>query len=601
MKIYSRIIALICLYIGICAAAGAFAFNPIEDDIIVKYEKKPPQPIQFSNYHQFEKTPFLNSTFDSFLDSNVDESTSTTFRDINKLNENIRPIIKELVKENFFRIFRLNLFKECPFWTSDGFCMHQSCAVDTIDDWKDLPDIWQPEALGKLEDSILVKNLNAKNDLIGDDKDYCDLDGFVHDTTFVDLVANPERFTGYGGDQSWQIWKTIYNENCFNLGHDQCIEKNFFYKIVSGMHASISTHLSNEYLNKAIMDYTPNLEQFMSRVGNHPDRIANLYLNYIVVLKSLIKLETYGVFDNLTFSDDLNFVEKENEFKSSFKKLLDPALEFSNTKSQCMFNEDVLFKEKDSKFVKEEIRENFKNITRIMDCVHCDRCRLWGKLQTTGYGTALKVLFELKDKETSRTELSNIELIALVNTFDRLSKSVESINNFKDMFDEAFTKEENSEILDNFTQDATNFLGFERVDNINTNNAASNPLGMKKNDKKCTNCKSNCGCESGGECKCEGKEKNEYKTPNLFKKEEELYEDVIFPSLNESSGESFKDIFITELKNVFRTLKWLVRSYYIFPKIVYNWCLIRIVYYWNTFIGHVNEDFDFNRLYSIEI
>jgi hypothetical protein len=588
---------LISLWIGICAAVsgsvGKFDFNAIEDDILIRYEKKPPQPVQFDNYHQFERTPFLNSSYEIFLNSNIDESTSVSFNDINELNEKIRPVIKKLVKENFFRIFRLNLFKECPFWKGDGFCMHRSCAVDTIDDWADLPDIWQPEALGKLEDSILVKKLNADAEV--NDNEYCDLDGFIHDTVFVDLVANPERFTGYGGDQSWQIWKSIYNENCFNLGHDHCTEKNFFYKIVSGMHASISTHLSNEYLNKSIMDYTPNLEQFMIRVGNHPDRIANLYLNYIVVLKSLIKLETYGVFDNLTFSDDLNFIEKENEFKMSFKELLDPALDFSSDKNQCMFTEDILFKEEDSMIVKEEIRENFKNITRIMDCVHCDRCRLWGKLQTTGYGTALKVLFELKDKQTSRTELSNIELIALVNTFDRLSKSVESINNFKKLFDDAYRKEETGETIQEITETPLGF-GVNTFEKVSTKEP-------KPNDN-CEKCGKNCGCKKSEGCKCKDKKndsENKYKTPDLFKKEAEMYDDVIFPNLENSTGQGLKDIFIIELKNVFSTLKWVIRSYYIFPKIVYNWCLIRIVYYWNTFVGHVDEDFDFNRLYRIEI
>jgi Endoplasmic Reticulum Oxidoreductin 1 (ERO1) len=33
-----------------------------------------------------------------------------------------------------------------------------------------------------------------------------------------------------------------------------------------------------------------------------------------------------------------------------------------------------------------------------MDCVGCDKCRLWGKVQTTGLATALKVLFELDEK-----------------------------------------------------------------------------------------------------------------------------------------------------------------------------------------------------------
>lgn len=33
-----------------------------------------------------------------------------------------------------------------------------------------------------------------------------------------------------------------------------------------------------------------------------------------------------------------------------------------------------------------------------MDCVGCDKCRLWGKVQTTGVATALKILFELDEK-----------------------------------------------------------------------------------------------------------------------------------------------------------------------------------------------------------
>jgi hypothetical protein len=31
--------------------------------------------------------------------------------------------------------------------------------------------------------------------------------------------------------------------------------------------------------------------------------------------------------------------------------------------------------------LKEEFRQHFRNISRIMDCVGCDKCKLWGKLQ----------------------------------------------------------------------------------------------------------------------------------------------------------------------------------------------------------------------------
>lgn len=59
------------------------------------------------------------------------------------------------------------------------------------------------------------------------------------------------------------------------------------------------------------------------------------------------------------------------------------------------FDENEMFKgvEADARLLREEFRLHFMNISRIMDCVGCDKCRLWGKLQTHGMGTALKILF----------------------------------------------------------------------------------------------------------------------------------------------------------------------------------------------------------------
>ena len=33
----------------------------------------------------------------------------------------------------------------------------------------------------------------------------------------------------------------------------------------------------------------------------------------------------------------------------------------------------------------------------LMDCVGCEKCRLWGKLQILGLGTALKILFAVEE------------------------------------------------------------------------------------------------------------------------------------------------------------------------------------------------------------
>jgi hypothetical protein len=67
-----------------------------------------------------------------------------------------------------------------------------------------------------------------------------------------------------------------------------------------------------------------------------------------------------------------------------------------------------------------------------MDCVGCDKCRLWGKLQTAGYGAALKVLFEFdENKNGENPHLRRTELGALVNTLDRISHSLTAITKFR--------------------------------------------------------------------------------------------------------------------------------------------------------------------------
>lgn len=45
--------------------------------------------------------------------------------------------------------------------------------------------------------------------------DFCVLDPPAQGI-YVDLLQNPERFTGYAGDSSSRVWGSIYQENCFD-------------------------------------------------------------------------------------------------------------------------------------------------------------------------------------------------------------------------------------------------------------------------------------------------------------------------------------------------------------------------------------------------
>lgn len=58
--------------------------------------------------------------------------------------------------------------------------------------------------------------------------------------------------------------------------------------------------------------------------------------------------------------------------------------------------------------LKEEFKDHFRNVSRIMDCVGCDKCRLWGKVQTTGLATALKILFEMDEKALEYVHASHL-------------------------------------------------------------------------------------------------------------------------------------------------------------------------------------------------
>lgn len=88
-----------------------------------------------------------------------------------------------------------------------------------------------------------------------------------------------------------------------------------------------------------------------------------------------------------------------------------------------------------------------------MDCVGCDKCKLWGKLQVTGLGTGLKLLFSNDESvpsfptsselpTTSSLVLSRGEVVAFVNTLHRFSESLSAVERFRILWKQRNKKEE---------------------------------------------------------------------------------------------------------------------------------------------------------------
>ncbi|KAH0622512.1 hypothetical protein JD844_024883 [Phrynosoma platyrhinos] len=280
-------------------------------------------------------------------------------------NFKIFPKIQKLQERDYFRYYKVNLKRPCPFWADDGHCSIRDCHVEPC-----------PEKGNQSKEAFIDW---ARYDDLQDH--FCELDGKtkIYLKSFLSFrprsvyrPLNPlAPSKGEDDGESFYTWL-----------EGLCLEKRVFYKLISGLHASINLHLCANYL----------LE-----VASYFER-------------SIVDLYTGNA-------------QEDMETKSLLLEI------FRDTKSFPMhFDEKSMFagNKKEAKSLKEEFRLHFKNISRIMDCVGCDKCRLWGKLQTQGLGTALKILFSEKEiknlPENSPSkgfQLTRQEIVALLNAFGR--------------------------------------------------------------------------------------------------------------------------------------------------------------------------------------
>eukprot|EP00066_Takifugu_rubripes_P005629 XP_003969808.2 PREDICTED: LOW QUALITY PROTEIN: ERO1-like protein alpha [Takifugu rubripes] len=388
-------------------------------------------------------------------------------------NNRLFPKLQRLLESDYFRFYKVNLNKPCPFWTTTSHCGLRDCAVKPCSP-NEVPegvrasshnkysaaanehqtDCEQENRLGAVNVSLSNETREALLSWNRHDDEaerFCVVDDEESpDSQYVDLLLNPERFTGYRGAEAWQIWNSIYEENCFkpftikrplipnvlhsSAGNDakifhswlegQCVEIRAFYRLISGLHASINIHLSARYLlddSWYQKKWGHNVTEFQKRfdadltAGEGPKRLRNLYFLYLIELRALAKALPF--FQRSSFQLYTGKVEEDQKHKGMMLDILQLARSFP-----LHFDETSLFAgdEKEAAKLKEDVRLAFLNISRIMDCVGCFKCRLWGKLQTQGLGTSLKILFSGRQIEALPT--SDIQTsISAESAGDRLS------------------------------------------------------------------------------------------------------------------------------------------------------------------------------------
>lgn len=329
--------------------------------------------------------------------------------------------MEHIVKKNEYRYYFLDLYAEnldCPVKNNNEVCGNRNCAV--------------------VEDEEYKQTQFGTGEKKCSENDYCFMDrkGVV-----VSLPENPERFTGYSGPGANILWSSFYGLNIFGYTGDEQqagnpvmdetisdteeedtiasdgVEYRLFYRVVSGFHASVSAHLCYEHLNNETNEWEPSSECWFYRVGKFPDRVNNLYFNYELLRRAIIK-----VYESTTsFHND---VDVQALVKNKLTMQLNG------------FSENGLFAASDLSPVKQQLKQQFRKVSGLVDCVGCDRCRLWSKIQITGYATALKVLFEKIEPEQP---LERLELVALINTFDKISESVRAAGYFGEISKESST------------------------------------------------------------------------------------------------------------------------------------------------------------------
>ncbi|KAG6920288.1 hypothetical protein DXG01_005057 [Tephrocybe rancida] len=411
-----------------------------------------------------EHQPVKHSECRNYKPTGPIETTLCDYETLDSANEELFTNLSDLVRLPFFKYFQVSscfallydandddesqvdLYRECPFWNEYGSCTDPGCAITTVDE-SDVPEKWRSTTLSKVESSSIEK----RHELPGcyyRDSDFCFLDDNTEGDYF-DLSLVPERFTGYSGPDAHRIWRSIYEENCFGLSElslmggkspapvslpdsmsevfgneeheidhaEHCLEKRVYYKVIS------------DYLNQTTGQWAPNLECFVERVASHPERLQYMYFNTVLLLRAVSRLGPYlSAYDYCstgTHEDDEATLDKIHKVVGIAQNV-------------GKFDETLLFRGQNANVLKEEFKTHFRNVTRIMDCVGCDKCRLWGKVQTTGLATALKIIFELDEKALDPHSNSNLlqrsEVVALVNTLHRFTESLEAVNKFRTLW-----------------------------------------------------------------------------------------------------------------------------------------------------------------------
>ncbi|EPY23892.1 endoplasmic reticulum oxidoreductin [Strigomonas culicis] len=361
---------------------------------------------------------------DTSLDSNY---CCCTAKEVDAGTKDLLTLLNGITIHPYFRYFKINSEKACPYWavtllcSSENACDVCKCNVDAVPhslrEEKDMSEVD--------EEASRVSHSVSHPSNIEDWGNWKGIDVQDNEAHYVDLVQHPEANTGFTGPLATRVWSAIYNENCLtNIEDDQCHEVTVLKTLFSGLHMSINLHvctnfykdtnMSSPHINAGVnnnpnISFFPNCDMYRKRVAAVPQFVENLYVLYQFLLRALTKAEDVIMGDMNRYNTGSN-----GEATESDEKLKQMLSELFASKLLCVktFDEARFLESEKGRDLIPQMKLMVQNVTKLMDCVPCEKCRIWGKLEVKGIATALKIT--MHNSHSEALALDRSEVVSLV-------------------------------------------------------------------------------------------------------------------------------------------------------------------------------------------
>jgi ERO1-like protein alpha len=369
------------------------------------------------NRNDWEKAKSLNLT--NYLGG---DDITYNITNVIENNQKLCDSLQKLKQTLFFKIFKINLDPECSVFHQEMICKDTACQICECSN-TEVPRVWkQPSGIDEnvvttIDDPfnkwVEKFNVDSKQWLLKEDID-------PKDGSYVNLLKNPEGYTGYRGAH---IWNAIFKENCYTESYSSlCVEDKIFSNIFMGWLVNTNFQIGCNFRNRQTNESYVNISYVTNKFLYHKDKIDYLFFLYSLMLKAVNKavpfLLNYDYSSGNKTEDKMTLKIIKEIFR--YELLNMDLIEDSFQDTYAYFDNFI------SSNRLAELIIRFRNISSIIDCVTCSKCRMHAKLEVFGIATMLKILFAPNTEELKKS-MSRNELVSFINLFAKLSKSVSNI------------------------------------------------------------------------------------------------------------------------------------------------------------------------------